>query len=270
MNFRNMKVGARLALGYAIVLALLLLIMGAGLLKMHDMQARINRITEFNNVQIANLSSMQENLLERAIAIRNIGLLPGIEEMRLEAQQMRKFEARYAEKMALLNKSFEDPSTSSEEKALLAAILEQERTALPLIAEAEKLGLSNEDEAATAILMDKVRPVQVRWQEAMSKLIALETRMNTEEAQAAEAAYDNAVRLMLILAAVALAVGISAAVLVTRALLSQLGGEPTAAAAIAARIADGDLTVDVPVKAGDTGSMMFAMRNMRDKLSAIV
>ncbi|HEX8606225.1 MAG TPA: methyl-accepting chemotaxis protein, partial [Pseudoduganella sp.] len=254
----------------AIVLALLLIIVGAGLLKMRDMQARVDNITDFNNLQISQIGAMQDSLMERAIILRNLGLLSDMERMRPEAERLRQLEKTYAEKFTLVEKSFEAPDTAAEEKVLLAKIKEQERIALPLMAEAEKLGLANQAEQTTALLMDKVRPVQIEWQKAMNDLIQLETKSNREDADAAKAAYQGAVRLMLVLTAVALIVGISAAVMVTRALLKQLGGEPTAAAAIAASIADGDLTVDVPVKAGDSASMMFAMRNMRDKLSAIV
>ncbi len=270
MNLKNMKVGTRLALGYTIVLALLLVIVGAGLLKMRDMQQRINNITDFNNVQISHVGAMQDSLMERAIILRNLAVLTDINVMRPEVERMRELEKRYAEHVAQLGKSMEEPATKAEEKTLYATIREQERLAAPLMAEAEKLGLANEIEATTAILMNKVRPVQIAWQGAMTKLIQLKTRLNTEDADAAKASYHSAFTLMLALAAVAVLVGGAAAMMVTRALLKQLGGEPNEAAAIAARIADGDLTVDVPVKAGDTASMMFAMRNMRDKLAAIV
>ncbi|QBE67357.1 methyl-accepting chemotaxis protein [Pseudoduganella lutea] len=265
-----MKVGTRLALGYAIVFVLLLVIVGAGLMKMRTMQERIDGITDFNNVQISNIGALKDSLMERAIILRNLALLTDVNVMRPEAERMRELEKMYAERIVLLEKSLNAPDTAPEEKVLFATIREQERIAMPLMAEAEKLGLANEAEAATKVLLEKVRPVQIAWQTAMSQLIQLENKLNKEDAEAAKEAYRSAVTLMLSLAALALVVGIAAAVTITRALLKQLGGEPNDAAAIAARIADGDLTVDVPVKAGDTASMMFAMRNMRDKLAAIV
>ena len=270
MNFKNMKVGTRLALGYAIVLALLLIIVGAGLIKMHDMQARIDNITGFNNVQITQLNAMQDSVTDRMIALRNLALLTTESGMRPEVERLRKQEAIYAENLAHISRSLDDPSTEPKERTLLATASEQERLAMPLMAEAEKLGLANQNEASVDVLMTKVRPVQRAWLDTINELIRLENAASGEDADQAKAAYQGAVQLMMVLAAVALVVGISAAFMITRALLGQLGGEPTAAAAIAASIADGDLTVDVPVKAGDNASMMFAMRNMRDKLSAIV
>ncbi|WP_148715719.1 methyl-accepting chemotaxis protein [Chitinolyticbacter meiyuanensis] len=57
---------------------------------------------------------------------------------------------------------------------------------------------------------------------------------------------------------------------ITRSLLKQLGGEPTDAALILQRVADGDLTVTVPVKPGDSSSMLFSIRQMVGKLTGVV
>jgi methyl-accepting chemotaxis protein len=58
--------------------------------------------------------------------------------------------------------------------------------------------------------------------------------------------------------------------IMVKALLKQLGGEPTTAAQIAGKIAEGDLTVQVEIKEGDTTSLMAAMKAMTEKLSGIV
>ena len=270
MNLKNMKVGTRLALGYAIVLVLLMIIVGAGVMKMRDMQQRIQNITEFNNTQIRQLNTARDSVTDTMIALRNLALLTEDNAMRLEVERLRKQEAIYAAEMAKITRSLEDPSTDAKEKSLMATIVEQERIAKPLMAETEKLGLANQAEETTSMLMDKLRPVQGVWMNAIDELLTLEEALNEKEANDARDAYNTAVRLMVILAVVAMVVGIAAAVTVTRTLLKQLGGEPDEAAAVLTRIAEGDLTVDVPVKAGDTASMMFAMRTMREKLAAIV
>ncbi|MES2952136.1 MAG: methyl-accepting chemotaxis protein [Pseudomonadota bacterium] len=59
-------------------------------------------------------------------------------------------------------------------------------------------------------------------------------------------------------------------VLITRSVLRQLGGEPAAAADVTHRIAQGDLTVDIPLKSNDTSSLLHAIKSMRDSFSGIV
>ena len=58
--------------------------------------------------------------------------------------------------------------------------------------------------------------------------------------------------------------------LVIRSLERAIGGEPGHAAQAAALIATGDLTVHIPVRAGDQDSLMAAIKAMRDKLTLIV
>ena len=70
----------------------------------------------------------------------------------------------------------------------------------------------------------------------------------------------------LILAAILFAIGM----VISRGLLKQLGGEPGYAADIVSEIAAGDLTVDVKIRPGDSSSLLFAMRSMRDSLAQVV
>jgi len=57
---------------------------------------------------------------------------------------------------------------------------------------------------------------------------------------------------------------------IARSLITQLGGEPAYAADVVSRIAEGDLTVQVDVKPGDTTSMLAAIKRMTDRLSQII
>ncbi|WP_179526470.1 methyl-accepting chemotaxis protein [Ectopseudomonas composti] len=57
---------------------------------------------------------------------------------------------------------------------------------------------------------------------------------------------------------------------ITRNLLRQLGGEPAYAADMVARIAAGDLTVNVETKSGDSSSMLAAIKSMVEKLAQII
>lgn len=55
-----------------------------------------------------------------------------------------------------------------------------------------------------------------------------------------------------------------------RALSRQLGGEPTYAAAIVGKIAEGDVTVAIETQAKDRSSLLFAITAMRDNLANVV
>ncbi|SPA40619.1 MCP: Methyl-accepting chemotaxis protein, chemotaxis sensory transducer [Cupriavidus taiwanensis] len=92
-------------------------------------------------------------------------------------------------------------------------------------------------------------------------------RNNMEEARSV---YDETRLWMLGLVLGGLALSVLLGVLLARALSRQLGGEPAYAAAIAARIAEGDFSQPVATRAGDKGSLVFAMQQMQQQLSRMV
>ncbi len=63
---------------------------------------------------------------------------------------------------------------------------------------------------------------------------------------------------------------IALSVLITRSVLGQLGGEPVDASALTRRMAQGDLTVHIALKPGDTSSLLHSIREMRDSFARIV
>jgi methyl-accepting chemotaxis protein len=161
-------------------------------------------------------------------------------------------------------------STTPKGTAIRARIAALAQEARPLNTKVFELALANQDAEATEILMKQAAPPTQKWQDAMDEYATLQKENNKADADAATSAYESARALMLLLSAIAIAVGVAAAVVIARTLLRQLGGEPDYAAAVAGRIAAGDLTVAVDTKSDDTGSMLHAMKLMREALASIV
>ncbi|GAB3192837.1 methyl-accepting chemotaxis protein [Hydrogenophaga aquatica] len=70
----------------------------------------------------------------------------------------------------------------------------------------------------------------------------------------------------LVLGGVLLGVGL----LIARSILRQLGGEPAEANAITHRMAQGDLSIGISLRAGDDSSIMHGIKAMRDNMGQIV
>src|SRR5471030_1573004 len=81
---------------------------------------------------------------------------------------------------------------------------------------------------------------------------------------------DRAQLLVIALTIASAVLSVALGWLIARTLLRQLGGEPQYAARITDRIAGGDLTVAVRLRAGDQSSLLFSIMAMRDKLASIV
>ncbi|CAM5789467.1 methyl-accepting chemotaxis protein [Rhizobacter fulvus] len=111
------------------------------------------------------------------------------------------------------------------------------------------------------------------FDEAMGALNGLSKNAfagGTTAAATATTIYARARLLVIGLLAGALAVGVLLSWLITRHLLRQLGGEPAVASELARRVADGDLTAQVTIRAGDTDSLMARLQTMQRNLAGAV
>ena len=271
MKFANMKVSTRLATGFGLLLVSLLVIVGLSLTKMAEIQGHLNAIVKVNDVEVATALNMRMTVSDRMIALRNLVLLTEKADMDPEMQRVKDQDKKYAENDQKLGQMFTSiATTTAEEKALLATVREHAAAAAPLISKIAELGYSNKNDEGTKLLMGDMRTVQRKWMASLTALIAFEEKLNEEEAASAASAYASAKTLLLAISALALLAGIAAAIVITRGLSRQLGGEPGYAAEVAGRIAGGDLATAVVIRQGDRSSLMFAMGAMRDNLANIV
>ncbi|WP_232538499.1 methyl-accepting chemotaxis protein [Chromobacterium phragmitis] len=95
-------------------------------------------------------------------------------------------------------------------------------------------------------------------------------RLLDEQIAEAGGAYRQTRDLFIAIAGVSLLLLAGAIAHIGRGLFRQVGGEPAEVAAIARRVAGGDLTVSVRLRDGDQHSVLAAMRQMVDKLTEVI
>ena len=269
MNLNNMKVGTRLALGFALVLVLLVAVAVVGILRMAQIQSRLDHVVSVSNVSTGLVIEMRNNVSERLQSLRVLTLMTDPADMEPEIVKFKEQTAIYTEAQRKLTALFAS-NGNEHEKALLAQIKEYEATAMPAIARATELYLAANAMDATRVMVREVRPVQRKWTDALNALALQEEKQNAQSKADAEAAFDNARNFMLGLLALAVVLGVTAAVVITRSLLKQLGGEPGYTARIAGSIAHGDLSIAINTKESDRGSLLVEMKEMRNSLVDIV
>jgi methyl-accepting chemotaxis protein len=269
MNLSNMKVGQRLGLGFALVLVLLVAVTVVGILRMAQIQDRLDHVVSVNNVVTRLVVDMRNNVSERLSSLRTLTLMTTPEEMEPELERFKVQTGKYDELKKKLAAKFAAES-SPQEKALLSQIDGYESTAMPAIAKASELYLANKAEDATRVMIKEIRPVQKKWMEGLDQLASMEDKQNAQSQVDAGTAFANARNFMLILLAFAVALGVAAAVVITRSLLRQLGAEPGYTAKIATSIAHGDLAIEINTDRAVAGSLLVEMNNMRGSLVDIV
>jgi methyl-accepting chemotaxis protein len=264
-----MKVGVRLGLGFALVLVLLVMVTVVGILRMAQIQNRLDHVVTVNNVVTRLVVDMRNNVSERVTSLRTLTLMTDPADMEPELNRFKEQTAKYDALQGKLAAKFSEEA-SAEEKTLLNQVKDAEGAAMPAIAKASALYLANNAMDATRVMVKEIRPAQKKWLEGLDQLGALEDKLNAQAQVDAEAAFVSARNFMLVLLALAVAMGIVAATVITRGLLKQLGGEPGYTAKIAGSIAEGDLSIGIETKSSDRGSLLVEMKQMRNSLVDIV
>jgi methyl-accepting chemotaxis protein len=266
MKISNLKVWARLALGFSIVLILMVALAINGVANMAAMQEKMNRIVDTDNVKVQLVAGMRQSVMNAIINGRNIALMS--EQAEIDAENKR-LAANRAEYKVLHDKLSAMISTDAE-KADLDKIVAARGASVDVVTKMTALVKAGQHEESNRVLLNELQPLQTRTIVAMDEMVQhLEQQMNAAANQAA-AAHQAARRNTLLITLAALLVGGAMAWLITRSLLRQLGGEPGYAAEIADRIANGELDVKVALRDGDRGSLLFAMDTMRARLAELV
>ncbi|QYF91896.1 MCP four helix bundle domain-containing protein [Massilia sp. PAMC28688] len=271
MNTSGFTIGKRLALGFGAVFALVIVLSSMAVSRVNDVDTALHQINQVNNVKQRYAINFRGSVHDRAIALRDVVLATDAAAAGTHLALIKQLEENYTRSAGPLDELFaKRADISAEEKAALAGIKESERKTLPLIAKVVELRLADSTPEASALLAAQAAPAFVEWLASINKLIDLEEKMNAGEAAKASSLTSSFLAWMAVLCAIAIAVGSLAAWYISRGLLRQLGGQPEYAAAIVRSIADGNLAVQIDTAARDDASLLFAMKGMRDSLTAIV
>jgi methyl-accepting chemotaxis protein len=267
----KMTIGARLALGFGAVLALMMVLTALAVSRVGNIDATLNRINDVNNVKQRHAINFRGSVHDRAIALRDVVLAGDNAAAQPALEQIRVLAANYERAGSALDAMFVSRSDIlPDEKSALAAIKEDERKTQPLIAKVSELRLAGDLDGARTLLAQQAAPAFVSWLASVNRLIDLEEQLNKDSAAKARALSGTFFGWMAVLCAIAVAAGGLGAWFISRGLLRQLGGEPGYAADIVRSIAAGNLGVHIATRPGDRGSLLFAMQGMRDSLVDIV
>jgi methyl-accepting chemotaxis protein len=269
MNLAKMKVGTRLGLGFALVLLFLVAVTTVGIFRMAQIQDRLDHVITVNNVVSRLVVDMRSNVSDRVTSLRILTLMTDAGDMEPEMNRIKELAGKYAEAQNKLSAQFAIEA-NADEKALLATIKEQEAVAMPAIAKASELWLANKAEEATKVLIKEIRPAQKKWMAALDQLASVEDKLNAQVQVDAASGFSSARSFMIIMGLLAVGISVVAAIVITRGLLKQLGGEPDYTASIAGSIANGDLSIAIDTNGNAKDSLLSEMKEMRDSLVDIV
>jgi methyl-accepting chemotaxis protein len=261
--FANMKIGLRLALGFAVVLLLMAALAVVGQNAMTSIEGRLEEIVKENIYQTKLGNDMAESIHVVARIARTLILVDDDAGMVTEKKKLDSYRQKYDAAWDALNKTV----TSEKGRAIRATIKAAAEQSRPLNDKVIDLAMTNKNVEALKLLISEAAPATQKWQDAIDENLALLDEDTQHDFAVAQAAFDTASRMMLLLAVVAVVLGTLIAWFLTRSITRPVSQALNAAN----RLAEGDLTVRIDnVSKDETGQMLQAMHNMVSRLTQVV
>ena len=157
-----------------------------------------------------------------------------------------------------------------EEKAMYAQITEQWARYMEEDTKIRAAMRAGDADTAKKLIRGESNKLIVSMRAQVDKLVDLYTQGGKDAAAEGGRRYSSSRVLIITLLLASVVLGAAGAFLITRRLMRSLGGEPAYAVDIVNRIAAGDLSAQVELRSGDSRSLLFAMKTMRDNLAKIV
>jgi methyl-accepting chemotaxis protein len=259
----NMKIGDRLAIGFAIILALSIVSTGIGIWRM-QVVSKVTRAMVDESVRKERLiSSLNTNL--RGGILRTIAILRSTDQM-LNAFFLN--EDLIAKKDAIaLQKQIGSLLVSDEEEELYKQVLEQQVNYAKINFHLMELKSNGDAEEGNQILVQEFVPASKRYQAALQKLLEWEQAEIDKTSLQIDVIAAQSRILLLSVEIAALLFGVSCAWLLTRSIVRPL----RQAVEISRKVADGDLTTEIQIKRTDeVGQLLMSLQGMNTNLRSIV
>ncbi|RYF01955.1 MAG: HAMP domain-containing protein [Oxalobacteraceae bacterium] len=264
MHIKNLKIGARLGLAFAAVLALAVLLATVGMLRLHEVaNTTENMVGAVHKMRLADrwLAAIQANRGYGEARLRGADAA----DIKAMATRMKDISAGVSGIQQELDKLVVLPAG----RAMLATIAEKRKA---YVAARDKLfgaqDSGSADPAALKRMLDsEVTPAVNAYEEALQALSGRQSDMAAQARDAVGQAYAAGVKVLAAFTVVALALGAALAFMLTRSITRPLRQAVTVANAVA----KGDLSSRIEVQSSDeTGELMSALKSMNENLNALV
>ncbi|ALU90661.1 Methyl-accepting chemotaxis transducer transmembrane protein [Herbaspirillum rubrisubalbicans M1] len=261
--FRSMKIGTKLLLAFAVSLLLTVILAAISLTSINSLTASIKAADTVQEQRLSPLYFAREALDQTGIAARNAYVFRSDSDAQKELAIVDEQKQLYLKALRDMESTFAGNKNFETVRAGLLKMADE-------LKRPRQYREGGKMEEYRDFLVNECSPLRRQIVLDINKVI---DEVSAENDKARQTTNDMASRASIIVAVLTIIVAIISvliAFVITRGLLKQLGGEPAYAAQIAQQIAAGDLTSDVQTKLGDTTSLLFAIKQMRDSLVAIV
>ncbi|WP_219117167.1 methyl-accepting chemotaxis protein [Janthinobacterium sp. UMAB-56] len=260
---RNVSIGVRLGLGFAVILLFSMLITGISVWRLHEVASATRNMMEQPLAKERYISDWYGKIdsgVRRTTAIvrsADTSLGPYFAE---EAKQSSVVSGE-------LQKKIEALISGPQETELFRQVSEQRKVYLDARAQVSKLKVDGQAEEADKVFQNVFVPGSTKYLTVVRNMLEYQRASIDTTAREIDAVANTSRTLLLTLATLALAFGVVCAWLLTMGIVRPL----RTAVEIARKVADGDLTAQIEASAMDeTGQLLLALKDMNTSLLNIV
>jgi methyl-accepting chemotaxis protein len=260
---KNIRIGQRLALGFGVVIFLLLTLAGLSYLRISSLNQEVGKMVDVRYPKTVVANTIKADVNEATRSMLNVLIMTDPSQISKELANIELNNARATKAIADLTATTTDPKAVE----ILKEIGVIRNRFIP--GQTTFVGLINEDKKDDAMVkfMFSLRPQQAKYFEQLDKYIAYQNAEMVSAGKEASAATQRTQLMILALSLGAAFISLVVAFLATRSITGPLNE----AVKVAKRVADGDLTSEIVVDSQDeTGQMMEALKFMNDSLIRIV
>lgn len=258
----NMKIKAKLFIGFGVVIALALVVAVASVLSMVSISKNIDDIVVIRIPQKDLLSDVTKAIYITSEHLRDALIADNAKEIENNLQQI----VSNSKKATELFDKIKASLTTEKGKQLFQVIMDKRKAYADT--RDKVIQLIREGKKRDAIeLMQKLDPLQDAYFKSVDDLDAVVNTVAKKSGAEAQSSAKTAQMVTITLSLAAFVLAIGAALLIVKSITKPLNQ----AVDIANRIADGDLTVQIDVRSKDeTGMLLTAMKNMTERLKEMV
>jgi methyl-accepting chemotaxis protein len=259
----NLRIGQRLGLGFAAMIALALGLGAFGWLAMNSVRGNLSELTDDRVVKVMALQELKNNARVVGMAVRSIALMSDASDKKVESQTLEAARAANGKLTTQLQASI----TSPKGRELLQALTSARTTFNTGVDEVRTLGMDNRFDAATDALIGRLMPAERIYHERVDALLAYQQELMAASKTEADQTVVRAEAALAVLAAAAAALGALLAWGVTRSITAPIAQALTLAETVAA----GDLRSQVTPRGQDeVAQLLRSLQRMNDHLAGIV
>ena len=218
MNLRNLKVAARIFLGYGTVAVIFGGALGISIVRLTEFKNEVHGLTDDRVTKLEQTDDWTIRLLETARHTRNMLILDDKEKIQKELDAVQEDKAKRKQYMVLLTGS----AATTEEKAALQVVTDARAAYIPLEDEYLRQVSAGQFKEAKETLLARARPAQLLYADALNKFRAFQMEQITARAEALDRSYGHTLVMLLSLFGLAAGGATVLGILTTRVIVAPL------------------------------------------------